>query len=503
MYYDVSLYKFKSGAFDEIREVITKAKLIAKIAVRDLCEESEESKKKILSDIIAAEYRTSSGRPIRAYVIKYAPDVYFCVLSCQHNENGFDEEIIKKLYGARNKINVFLSHQTDEAVSVSRTYWKKLLAKLDYANPIVSESLDYRGSRQKELFVLNDELSYLINVIAKKENISLKALFTSVWGILMCRTTDKKYVLIEDIHEKGRLRHYPILVLSTGDFKDIYRSVIQEIGLADRYDNVDIESTSRVYKLPIRTMMPIAQNFAGASRDDFGLSNFREEVVYVYEHYPELFAPLRVNYHFSDESLSIEYEYIENAFEGMDIGKLHESFCMLVTSILSASGSTDVRVLKEKANRHANQIRQTASKCDILRDCSLFKDYSLDSLCNIAQRSNLVTAVGEELIADHDSEVGALYVLGLGKISMEAIDRDSLIHPMMLLKRGDCFGIESVLKSGESMCGYRAVGGIAELVSIPQDVIQEMIESDANLSKEMLRVQTSRLETFQKLWMRT
>jgi len=502
MYYDVSLYRFKSGAFDEIREVIVRTKLIAKIAVRDICSESEEEKKKIISDIISAEYRTTSGRPIRAYVIKYEPDVYFCVLACKHSEKGFDEEVLHKIYGARNKINVFLSHQTDEAVSVSRTYWKKLLAKLDYSSPIVSESLNYKGPRQKELFVLGDTLPYLINVVAKKENISLKALFTAVWGILMCRATDKKYVLIEDIHEKGRLRHYPILIPSTGDFKEIYRSIIQEIGLADRYDNVDIESTSYMYKLPIRTMMPIVQNFAGMSRDNYAIAGIREEVVYVYEHYPELFAPLCVNYHFSEESLSVEYEYIENAFEGMDIGKLHETFCMLVTSVLSASGSTDVRVLKEKANRHANQIRQTASKCDILRDCSLFKNYSLDNLCNIASKSRLVTAVGEELIEDHDSEPGGLYVLGLGKISMEAIDKDSLIHPMMLLKRGDCFGIESVLKSGESMCGYRAVGGIAELVSIPPEVVKEMIEADPGLMAEMLRVQTSRLETFQKLWMK-
>ncbi|MCR5828721.1 MAG: hypothetical protein K6F93_00010 [Lachnospiraceae bacterium] len=502
MYYDVSLYRFKSGAFDEIREVIIKTKLVSRIAVRDLCSESEEVKKKILSDIIAAEYRTDTGRPVRAYIIKYEPDVYLSILSFKRIGENFDENALKKIYGARNKINVFLSRQTDEAVSVSRTYWKKLISKLDYSNPIVAGNSDIIKSRQKELFVLGDSLPYLINVVAKKENISLKALFTSVWGIIMCRTNDRKFVLIEDIHEKGRLRHYPIVVASLGDFKNIYRSVIGQIDMSDRFDNVDIESTAKFYKAPIRDMMPLAQNFAGTTHDQFAISDIREEVVYIYEHYPELYAPLRVNYHFGEESLSIEYEYEENAFEGMDIGTLHESFCMLVTQVLTASGNTDVRVLKEKANRHANQLRQTASKCDILRDCTLFKGYSIDELCNIAAKSKLVTAVGEELITDHYSEPGELYVLGLGKISMEAIDKDSLIHPMMLLKRGDCFGIEAVLKSEESLCGYRAVGGVAELISIPPDVVEELISKNPSMATEMLRIQTKRLETFQKLWMK-
>lgn len=502
MYNDVSLYRFKNGAFDEIRDVIIRTKLVSKIAVRDICAESEENKKKIVSDIIAAEYRTSSGRPIHAYIIKYEPDVYLSIISCKHSSDGFDEEVLKKIYGARNKINVFLSYQTDEAVSVSRTYWKKLLSQLDYSKPLV-EMTETAKKRQKELFVLGDNLPYLINVIAKKENISIKALFTTIWGIIMCRTYDRKFVLIEDIHEKGRLRHYPLLVASIGDFKDIYRTVVRQIDSADRFDNVDIEETAKIYKLPLKKVMPLAQNFAGTSRNKFGLSEIREEVVYVYEHYPELFAPICVNYHFDDDSLSIEYEYVENAMEGMDIGNLHEAFCMFVSEVLSASGNTDVRVIKEKADKRANQIRQTATKCDILRDCSLFAGYSLDDLCKIAEESSLVTAVGEELITDHGSQAGGLYVLGIGKISMEALDRESLIHPMMLLKRGDCFGIETILKEGETVCGYRSVGGISEMVFIPPDFLKEMMASDPALSTEMLKVQTQRLETFQKLWMKS
>lgn len=500
MYYDVSLYRFKNGAFEEIREVILRTKLVSKIAVRDLCSETEENKKKIVSDIISAEYRTTSGRPVRAYVIKYEPDVYLSIISCKHSNEGFDEEVLRKIYGARNKINVFLSHQTDEAVSVSRTYWKKLFSQLDYSNPIVTGNFDSSKNRQKELFVLGESLPYLINVVAKREKISLKALFTAVWGIIMCRTVDRKYVLIEDIHEKGRLRHYPILVPSLGDFKEVYKTVVRQIDTANRFDNVDIETTSKLYKMPIRGMMPLAQNFAGTSHDGFGITEIREEVVYVYEHYPELFAPLCVNYHFGDESLSVEYEYEENAFEGMDIGKLHESFCLLVIQILSASGSTDIRVLKDKADRKTNQIRQTASKCDILRDCSLFSGYTLDELCNIAAESKLVTAVGEELISDHYSEPGGLYVLGLGKISMEALDNEALIHPMMLLKRGDAFGFESFLGEEESMCGYRAVGGIAELVAVPQETVDELVKEKPELIEEMKKVQTVRLEKFQKIW---
>ncbi|MCR5432640.1 MAG: hypothetical protein K6E95_08795 [Lachnospiraceae bacterium] len=502
MYYDVSLYRFKSGAFDEIREVIIRTKLVSRIAVRDLCGEPEEAKKKILSDIIAAEYRTASGRVVRAYIVKYEPDVYISILSFKRLGEEFDEGALKTIYGARNKINVFLSRQNDEAVSVSRTYWKKLLSGLDYSSPIVEKTSGTAKPRQKELFVLGESLPYLINVVAKKENISLKALFTTVWGIIMCRMFDRKFVLIEDIHEKGRLRHYPIVAAALPDFKQMYRTVIGQIELADRYDNVDIETTAKLYKLPVRGVMPLAQNFADMTHDQFAVSDIREEVVYVYEHYPELFAPLCVNYHFGDDSLSVEYEYEENSFDGMDIGKLHETFCRLVTQVLTASGNTDIRVLKDKANRRANQLRQTASKCDILRDCSLFANYSIDDLCNIAAESKLVTAVGEELITDHYSEPGELYVLGLGKISMEALDNDSLIHPMMLLKRGDCFGIEAVLKAEESLCGYRAVGGVAELVAIPPNIVEKMISDNPALVTEMLRIQTKRLETFQRLWMK-
>ena len=500
MIYDVSLYRFKTGAFEEIREAIIKMKLVSKISVRDICSESEENKKKIISDIIAAEYRSGSGRPVKAYVIKYEPDVYLAILaSKQSEEGGVDEEVIKNVFGVRNKINVFLARQTDEAVSVSRTYWKKLLTNLDYSNPFVSEPSGTPKPRQKELFVLGDSLPYLIRVVAQKEKISLKALFTTVWGIVMCHAVERKFVLIEDIHEKGRLRHYPIVVLGTGDFKEIYKTVVRQIDTADRFDNVDIETTSKLYKLPLTGLMPLAQNFAGMTHDGFGIAEIREEVVYVYEHYPRLFAPLCVNYHFSDDSLSIEYEYEENAFEGMDIGKLHDSFCQLVTQVLSASGSTDIRVVTDKANRTANRVRQTATKCDILRDCSLFSGYSLDDLCDIAAKSKLVTAVGEELISDHYSDEGGLFVLGLGKISMEALDKDSLIHPMMLLKRGDCFGIESMIGEEGQMCGYRAVGGVAELVSIPSEVVSELIKEKPSFSETMHALHKKRLETFQKL----
>ncbi|MCR5520813.1 MAG: hypothetical protein K6F44_02745 [Lachnospiraceae bacterium] len=499
MYNDVMLYRFKNGAFEEIRDVIIRTKLVSKIAVRDICNESDDDKKKIVSDIIAAEYRTTSDRPVHAYIIKYEPDVYLSVISCRHSDDGIDDEIIKKIYGARNKINVFLSYQTDEAVSVSRTYWKKLLSKLDYSNPIVAESAKGSKTRQKELFVLGESLPYLINVVAQKEKISLKALFTSVWGIVMCHSLERKFVLVEDIHEKGKLRHYPILVPSLTDFKEIYKSVVRQIDGADRFDNVDIETTSKLYKLPIRGMIPIAQNFAGMTHEKIVITEIREEVVYVYEHYPELFAPLCVNYHFGSDSLSVEYEYEENAFEGMDIGRLHESFCVLVTQILSASGSADIRVLKDKADRKANQIRQTASKCDILRDCSLFAGYSLDDLCRIAEKSKFATAVGEELVSDHYSEPGGLYVVGLGKISMEATDNDSLIHPMMLLKRGDCFGLETFTGEKNNIYGYRAVGGIAEVVSIPPHVVEEIEAVDPAFTDKMKKVRDARIEKFGKI----
>ena len=82
---------------------------------------------------------------------------------------------------------------------------------------------------------------------------------------------------------------------------------------------------------------------------------------------------------------------------------------------------------------------------------------------------------------------------------MEALDKDSLIHPMMLLKRGDCFGIESVIGAEGPMCGYRAVGGVAELVSIPSDVVAELIKEKPSLSNAMLELHNKRLETFKKL----
>ena len=82
---------------------------------------------------------------------------------------------------------------------------------------------------------------------------------------------------------------------------------------------------------------------------------------------------------------------------------------------------------------------------------------------------------------------------------MEAIDKDSLIHPMMLLKRGDCFGTESTIGEEGPLCGYRAVGGVAELVSIPSEVVSELIKENPSFSETMHALHKKRLETFQKL----
>ena len=88
-----------------------------------------------------------------------------------------------------------------------------------------------------------------------------------------------------------------------------------------------------------------------------------------------------------------------------------------------------------------------------------------------------------------------------GAVSMEGTRRDAYSVPLLLLKKGDVFGIEAFTTSHISSNGYKAVKNNTNVVEIPLLALANVINEHYEIIGELFEIMNKRLMKFERLWM--
>ena len=80
-------------------------------------------------------------------------------------------------------------------------------------------------------------------------------------------------------------------------------------------------------------------------------------------------------------------------------------------------------------------------------------------------------------------------------------DMEGYVKNLQILKAGDIFGIESVLKAAISQNTYAAYGELVKLVAIPVEEMKQIISLHPEVMQELLEIQFEQTSKFQRLWL--
>lgn len=501
MYQDLFLYRCsKQTSFNDLEVILGRVADFAKIQIRDLSKEAPLEKANMFSSIITALHRkdVDENEAPDIYVIKCGENEFYIILSM--SEEAFEEggkHIFTKVFSSSNYEDLRplggSPHSKDDCLK----YWKLLFEDEEVKPTALSNASWVESDLSEDLLAIDPELSILLKS-PSNANVNLSSLCTTMWGLLACKYFEADSVLIEDIHENGRLTHMPVKVDSKSRVIDAYAFVEMQYKNALDYDDVSLEEIEVITNTIFTDYMVLSQNFIDKNSYGDLLKSLHTGIPYRLPHFEKSRAPLCITYHFSDTIMRLQYEYDVGLFKKTSLRSLHTSFCELLKQFLIAKDNVNISQLKFQASKEASKQREIAEISQSLLRSGVFKSYSGDELLKLASQCSKKNLFYEDLVLDYKSNADALYVLSMGKIVVEAINTERFLRPVMVYRPGDLFAIESLIENTSVDFYYRVVTEMAELVRIPADVLRKEVSQHSEIGLAILEIQTKRLHKFER-----
>lgn len=474
------------------------------IPVRDLSQFDEETKKKVLGNMIQAQkkahYDAYKKFPYGISFLKLAENDFLCLLAIGEdyaylvNENGLLNELFR--------VNGYaeLGGASTETVGFRRSmnYWSTLEPPL--RNGFLAFS--YRDtSPQLCALELDEKLTVLIDRLMKDMHISISGIFYAVWGIILGKYFKTLNVAIGAVNDTGKLNVAPIMVDATKDIKESFGSINSQLKGFSAANGCALEEIKQQLGIPGECKLPLILEFADMNRmESMVMSLPCRRVEHIGScHYESV--PLYILNTINNGEFRMEYQYQPQIFSEGEIEKLHQCFIQVLDGMLKTlNARADIvltRTVDEAQLREANCTR--IALC--LKQSVIFKDCDYKELMKLAEQCRLITGTNEEIILQQNSYCDSFYVLGDGILEATAVNEDHILKTLNIIKKGAVFGIECLLENKMSTEQYSIYSETAECVEIPQAVMKETLQNTVSVQENLLEYMMKNLNRYRKLWL--
>lgn len=508
-YNDIYLcMKSIAKSYSALETSLDKLALQSEITIRDLSDESDVDKYNKASNIVNAERKRSVSvrdLPFRITLLKMDKENILIIFAActELVSETMMKPVLIELFGTANVEHLtYKVNAKNSTFNENMEYWDAIFDK-SMKLPTLDAVQESDFSISEVFAVDKDIIENLSKFEYNGKAVSPKTFFTAVWGLIQCKWQDRNRVMFEILHENSEIKRLPVRVDNLGSFKEICAFVDKQFMDAPRYDWMTLD------KIELGLCRKLEQ-YIGLSQDFFVNATFQKIIimmkqgtVYHLEHYSRTVRPLNVAYYLENDSAYMEYTYNQSAIGNHDVESLHKMFCLYARQILLSAGDTSID-FSDMTKDINNAVRRKAKIGTYLTNSSFSGTLEKKYAMRLMEKCSLVDCMPEENISlcDIDNEAeGYVYVIGEGNVSIEGVDSKFNAHPLMLLKAGDVFGIEEFIGAEDGKCQYVVQSDVCRLIRIKVSDLKLIAYEQPGLYEALLKIQTSRLARFQKLWM--
>ncbi len=504
--YTQFIYKFKDiENYAELGDRITKAGFTNNVYIRDISSLSEEEAVSEINAVMSSEktrYALDKEPEVFLNLFKTGETTYVAILSVTErmllSENDKCRKICNVLFMQLPADAKYWSFEKTETQTDSIHFWED---KFKSYGDMGFKALDAgKGDYISETFTLNEDVADSF-AKARESGKDPQAMCNSVLANILSRILSSGKLILNTSLVGTPLTCAPFVYERDDDFKKSYEQVnnalkeIKEHCFCTRY-NLFKDIGKRFY-----LKIAASTGYFDETTYERFVNKMRPQTLYNELSADTANSPLNVFFRFFDGKMNVTYIYDRDAVKNMDMSKLHSAFELVLKAFLNSE-------IREEKDISAKTVESTTDtedrlelvKYSVLRKTSVFEQYSDAELKALCRELKLVHINAQSNILMAGDEAECLYFLCTGNVEALGINRDRFANPLYLVKPGDVFGIESILKDRVSHTLYRTMADDAVLLCANADVVNREMTNHPELVKEFLEVQSKLLVRFQRLW---
>ena len=478
------------------------------LSIQDISMRSRLEKSQILENFISNKrmqiYEPDKQLPMYLNLFKIENGEIVCFvticekLACNINKEG----ILEELFCVTECEELQLDRGIKKETWVNTlNYWQNTLMPL----PANFNTIQSKNDMETSIYALDNDIVQVLRKYCDENNISMKSMFMSIWGLMFCKYTDRKNVMFGDIHVGGKLTLAPIKVSRSNVLIDVIQDVQKQVENSHIYDSCTLMEVENKLNFETSKLMPLIHNCTEKEDMSVMLAYMIPKKLYQLHPINTPVVPLLVSYNLISVVARVKYTYDSEVYKDVDIEKLHTSFVSILESFAKNihEGSVESeKCMVAQGNKTSNdKMKLTAQKALYMKNSKIFGSLMIEQLLKLAEKSKLIyLQMGEEVVRE-EKNVKYLFIVGDGKIEVSKTDMEGYVKNLQILKEGNIFGIESVLKTSISQNTYAAYGELVKLIAIPEEEIKQIIRLHPEIMQELLEIQFEQTSKFQRLWL--
>lgn len=400
--------------------------------------------------------------------------------------------------------------QINESITKQNlSYWSQLLYPLPPRTKVPGLSLTssikkhYHQNKFRIYRELSTSLTEQLTQYSKSHELTLTDILLTAWGNLL----NKYYHLNETILAMtgcGELLSlFPIKVKNIGSYSDRLDYVHTQLTNAVKYSTCKQEQLEDLLKIKFKEYFSMIHHFIELKElnelDDLGMYNQYIEG----NAYETNDTDLNINYHLFDDHIGLHY-IINHSFLEIVIDNLHALYIDELNQILCDEKNVPTKGdFFEVNDTTQDKLRklEIAQIALYLKNSGLFEMLSVEHIMQLAEECTLTSYMANDIIFSEKQPCDQLAIIGEGLIEENRMANDGLIRSLRLLKKGDIFGIESLLEKPLSLSTYEVICPQAKIVLIDRNLILEIFKIKSDFWIHLLEKGFTEKDKLQQLWM--
>lgn len=498
-FFDIYFYRFPSNTSAKmIENYVGECQEVAKVYVRDISDNDAETRNKLINSIIISERsRVYDGEDMSdryLHIIQCGRGKYIAIASILKSvENDKVSELLKSIFGTT--ASTFL--YSDESVNDSRAYWKSVASKIVLSGR-KDAATSFNPNKEEYLPFEIDNMELFENMMSSSPS-RVKALFSCAMSKVICKSFNCQSIVFEDDHNGGKLSRFPVRFEDINNLK-IIDNMTDTFNNAYRFHNISYEEIADMIRIDLKSIIMYTQTFSLDNSFDGYIKKAKAGIVYKINALELTNSPLYIIYRPSAETPAVFYHYDAAFFKGKNIAGIHKAFCTLLNEYLQGR-IVDVDFDRLLTNRDEIEARILKAKVNSLNMLGWFKNYSDEEVKRLADKCYLVRGISQQAFVESGKKITKLCFILSGKVEVDGTDKKNKLNTLMILKKGDVFGLESLTDDSIAKVDYRTYSDDALLLVMDSDLFWKEAEKHPEIMRKVINVQSDRLYKFERLWM--
>lgn len=487
-------------------------KEILKFTISKVEGEKETQKLQRVKNCISQEenrkYNPNNNTIFRGQILQFNDDTYIFILSMAQifKDIYTIDMLMEDLFGSNDSVvRVGMKEENQENSRIALVHWKNVLERETGKYQRVEKINSGNGSKETLTLVIPEKIQKVLIQVGEKKRKEIETFFILACGKIVGHYHMLSKLKLGYVKDNCQMSILPIVIDNELQLKDLFVDIYKQVKTGEKNVSCYLDQVKQVCNLDTQKDLPIRVRFSDFDDLEMALE-MREEKILLFSDIGSNDASLLINFRLSNDCMNMKYIYDTKIAEDYQIRKMHERMCEIVmqlTSLLTGEQENtklQTEVIGSEQEKEEYYKLQIAYKALYAKKTNVFDKLNTQELLKLGADSSLEIYLNQEIVYNEQEIIKNIYIVAEGKVEATKANGEGYMQPLMVLKEGDVFGMESLLEAPFANASYRAYHDIVKIVRIPIEVIMEWLHDKPELWQALFENQNNTLLRFEKLW---